>query len=267
MSQNTSQVLVIFLESTLRCSDKPKSSETYEPQVVDNEGIPIIPKSTIIGAYKNRYENLTDNSQELLAFKELDGHVSDGEILLMPIRTNEGLVAWVSTKAKLQKLFTAWGEEALVQNIPEPGDGAALCAENVSFSKDGVCLLEEFVFHLQTSSEVARVLEILANKLLPEDITWLKNKFAGDVLVVNEMTFSTLAREIIEMREVVSLTEEGDGLSERPATVKEYIPSDTVFTANVAVNEELAVVLAKITHLQIGAELSTGHGLCRTYLV
>lgn len=188
---------------------------------------PVITGSSLKGAFRERFEDRKDKKESDKIFGEQnragDISVSDGRILLLPIRTLIGHYKWVTCPYILDRFFRDLklaGYKKEEVKIPEIKHGKALY-----HGTNEEIFLEEITFTLQESGDLLEKLTKIIKPLLYHKS--LRDRLLKQLVIISDDEFAYFAKYGIEVRarnKLCSETKTSENL-----WYEECLPPDTLF--------------------------------------
>lgn len=166
--------------------------------------------------------------------------VSDGRLLLFPIKSSKGVFAWITCPKVLAKFFDALEMCNPSINIPQKVTSSMIVPEETNlFVKDGIVLLEEYAFKgIQTNKDLTELTSWISSNLIPKnpEYEYIREKIKRDVLVLEDddfRDFVNLSTEVITRTKINPDT----GTVEQGALFnEEYLPVESVLYSLVMTN-------------------------------
>ncbi len=196
---------------------------------------------------------------------------SDARLLAMPVPSDHGTFAWVSSPLVLQRLARDAGGLVQLPKITAPKDDACACVDNAAVvSPDQTAILDGTPFKTVPLRNLA---EYLADLVFPHDRTWRDLLVARFVLVSDDV-FDAFARNGTDVRAHIRI-DEGTGTVARGGLwYEESVPAEAVFVSVVQLGGAKAtadqaydaVSKALGDTVTFGGGKTTGMGLMRGHL-
>ncbi|MCX8108821.1 MAG: type III-B CRISPR module RAMP protein Cmr4 [Verrucomicrobiae bacterium] len=198
--------------------------------------------------------------------------IMEGKILVFPVRSLAGCFAWLTCPMALERFNRDTGKEVPIPQVDKdyviPGSELII---------DNQVVLEEYALRVQPHSpgDVAKVAAEL--KQYCSDPLW-QSKLAGRLAVVHDENFQHFVTTCTEVVTRIKVDPATRTVDEGALFNQENVPSEAMFYSVLTVlpprhtrtpngfdpNAKLAELLPldKPVILQIGADETTGHGLC-----
>lgn len=202
--------------------------------------------------------------------------ITDARILAFPVRSLQGVFAWVTAPAVLDRLnrdLTLAGKKRLTA-IPQPAKGQVYCsAGSPLLIEDQHVLLEEFEF--TRAGDAQELADWIARHAVTDEAT--RQRLTTHLVIVPDDEFTHFVRYATEVVARVGLDYERKTVKQGALFYQEFLPTETLFYAVLlatdsrhqpqqmsaeAVLTYLAAHLPKV--LQIGGDETIGKGLCAT---
>lgn len=254
-------------------------------------GIPYLPGSSIKGVLRDACED-EDLCARVFGPKTDNGdahagsvHFTDARLLLLPVRSLQGVFAWVTSPLLLRRFsrdIESSGTSFSLQ-VPSPNNDDS-CLVNDGNSQivmrqgdEPQVILEDIPLTSTTSDVVKSWGGYFGKKIFPEDADW-QAAFSSRLCVVSDDTLSFLLETTPEVRARIRLESETKVVKEGALWYEETLPTETILTGLVTavpVKKSEATAeesfqeiqsLAKQT-LQFGGNATTGQGLCKVRLI
>jgi len=206
---------------------------------------PYVQSASLKGKFREVFGEKTDvHVQALFGPPPPDGDshggsvsFSDAALFAFPIRSLKGHFVWATTPHLLYRMaqrFRLAGKtietlDKLLQTFTQPVHGI-LCspegAENLSIN-DRI-ILEEFAVHFTQSDPLFKFACVMAGILFPgKDISYLKQAFTRQLIVVNENLFRHFIIYATEVNPNISIGETGT-TKKGSLRYTEYLPEETI---------------------------------------
>ena len=231
---------------------------------------PVITGSSLKGAFRESFEDRRDKkvSDEIFGEQNRTGDIaiSDGRILLLPVRTLIGHYKCITCPYILDRFFRDLklaGYSIDEVKIPEIEQGKALY-----HGTDEEIFLEEITFAPHAPQESGEILQKLVEKIKP--LLYhksLKDRLIKQLVVINDDEFAFFAKYGLEVRARNKLerkTKTSDNL-----WYEECLPPDTLFyvmflcrTGKETSLEKLREAFLEKPYIQIGGNETIGQGWC-----
>ncbi len=227
---------------------------------------PVLKGSSLKGALRENLARLKqETTEEVFGMPDrvADVAVSDGRMLLLPIRTLVGHYKWVTCPYIVERFLRDLqlaGNPKIDLTIPKIGEGKALHA-----GKEEKIFLEEVVFESVKEEEfINRLADLLRPIMYHES---LQNRLLEQLVVIDDKEFAYFAQYGLEIRarnKLGSETKTSENL-----WFEECLPPDTLFYTlllarpdKAASLEHLREVFSDKPYLQIGGNETIGQGWC-----
>lgn len=218
---------------------------------------PVLTGSSLKGAFREYFEARAGNDETDKVFGEQnkagDVSVSDGRILILPVRTLVGHYKWVTCPYILDRFFRDLqlaGYKIEGIQIPEINEGKAIYS-----GVDDEMFLEEIIFTRQESEDFLEKLTKIIKPLIYHNS--LKDRLLGQLAIISDEEFGYFARYGLEVRarnKLNSNTKTSENL-----WYEECLPPDTLFytlfvcrTGKEASLEKLRNAFLEKPYIQIG---------------
>lgn len=211
---------------------------------------------------------------------------SDARILLFPVRSLNGVFAWVTSldvlmrfqrDAALAKLSLSW-------KLPEEKVATDCCwvAPQTVLKNSDTVTLEEFTFRAQNNNLVTDLAKWLADTALPQtsEYAFWRNKLAAHLVILPDDDFRDFTLYSTEVNTRVKLVPETKTVQNGALWTEENLPSDSLLYAPLAVGDSreyrdeksdapafTATQVAEIMHqafhqkrFQLGGDETVGRG-------
>lgn len=235
-------------------------------------GYPVITGSSLKGAFKEGFEERGSKSDSDKIFGEQNraGNlaITDGRILLLPVRTLVGHYKWVTCPYIISRFvrdIKLAGHKKEELEVPEFGQDTALYYKGKKSSTDKNIFLEEVAFSLKESGEFLIELAKLIKPLMYHES--LKNRLLEQLVVINNDEFAYFAKYGLEIRARNKLNSETK--SSENLWYEECLPADTLlytlFLPRLGDKDLLEKVWGSFTerpYIQIGGNETIGQGWC-----
>lgn len=215
--------------------------------------------------------------------------VTDARMLAFPVRSFQGVFAWVTCPAVLERLkrdARLAGLKATWQDTPavQPGQFIASPGSPCVVQEKSI-ILEEFDFQL-TADTSQPIAEWIVSQVLSEapEFADLRDRFADHFVILSDDDFTHFVRHATEVTARIALNYETKTVKKGALFYQEFLPAESllysVVLANVARSGSLesktktetktgGELLKRLnnwlqdrTILQIGGDETTGKGLC-----
>ena len=228
---------------------------------------PVITGSSLKGAFRESFEDRMDKKETDKVFGEQnragDISISDGRILLLPVRTLIGHYKWVTCPYILDRLFRDLklaGYKIEEVKIPEIKQGKALY-----HGTDEEIFLEEITFTHQESEDLLGKLTKIIKPLLYHKS--LKDRLLDQLVIISDDEFVYFAKYGLEVRARNRLSSETK--TSENLWYEECLPPDTLFytlflcrSGKEASLEKLQEAFLEKPYIQIGGNETIGQGWC-----
>lgn len=228
---------------------------------------PVLTGSSLKGAFRESLEDRINKKEADEVFGEQnkagDISISDGRILLLPVRTLIGHYKWVTCPYILDRLFRDLklaGYKTEEVRIPEIKQGKALY-----YTDEEEIFLEEITFERQTSEDLLEKLVKIIKPFLYHES--LKNRLLKQLVIINDDEFAYFAKYGLEVRARNKLSSETK--TSENLWYEECLPPDTLFYTLFLCRQGKETSLAKLQeafsekpYIQIGGNETIGQGWC-----
>lgn len=228
---------------------------------------PVITGSSLKGAFRESFEYRIGKKASDKIFGEQnragDISISDGRILLLPVRTLIGHYKWVTCPYIIDRFFRDLklaGYKIEEVEIPEIKQGKALC-----YDTNEEIFLEEITFAPQKSEGLLEKISGMIEPLLYHKS--LKDRLLNQLVIINDDEFAYLAKYGLEVRARNKLSSETK--TSENLWYEECLPPDTLFYTLFLCRsgiedslEELQKAFLDKPYIQIGGNETIGQGWC-----
>lgn len=253
-------------------------------------GWPMMPGSSLKGVLRDTCRRASDDRDMWLAAfgpetGEAHDHagalsVTDARILAFPVRSLNGVFAWVTCPAVLQRLARdaalLGGGAAALSLPPPPNLSEALTPEGSPLLVDGNrLLLEELEF--SRTGACGEATDWVAARALADDAT--RERFGSHCAVLHDDDFTHFVQHATEVMARVGLDYERKTVRGGALFYEEFLPPETLFYAVILAQPSrrkgresaAADILDYVSGhlppvLQIGADETIGRGFCAVRL-
>lgn len=200
--------------------------------------------------------------------------VTDARILAFPVRSIQGVFAWVTCPAVLERLTRDLGLVPLTSpfSIPRPGEEQAACAQNSDLLVDGTTLvLEEYDF--TRSGDYQVVSEWVSKNAVNDALT--RERIKTHLVVLHDNVFTHFVRHATEVVARIGLDYERKSVKNGALFYQEFLPPECLFYSFLICDESrhprerksaedmLKFLKESLPHiLQVGGDETIGRGLC-----
>lgn len=210
---------------------------------------------------------------------------SDARILLFPVRSLNGVFAWVTSLDVLTRFRrdVALAGQTVAWELPNDGVGNDMCwvAEGTAVQSGNRVTLEEFTYDAQTNDFVQTLANWLAKHALPQtdEYKFWREKLAQHLVILPDDDFRDFALYSTEVNTRVKLVPETKTVQSGALWTEENLPSDSLLYAPLALGasrehrngdtdpqftaEQIATLLREAFHeqrFQLGGNETTGRG-------
>ena len=293
-------MLFIYTETPLHCGSGISLGPVDLPiQREKSTNYPMVQASSIKGVVRDEVErkhqgNSTEEEKIKVVFGPEDAKyagaisLTDGKILLFPVRSLKGVFGWITSRDVLERfkrdlevvgITASWNISAESGNKAFISPGSNLIVDPGSDPKHIV--LEEFDFEVEESDDVKNITKWISEKVVPNtpSYAYWRDKLQKDIaLLPNDdfKDFVEIATEVIaRIKLKPSKTVEEGGLWD-----EEYLPSDTILYSimlaskprkNVAELTSAPDVInyikrQNLDRLQLGGDETVGKGIIKVIL-
>lgn len=260
------------------CREKAKDNDKYQEQTDEH------------GRRRTRRQRANEEDEELVAcfgpgeIGDNTGHagalsLTDARILAFPVRSLCGVFAWVTCRAVLQRLERdlrlAGATDAFETPAAWPDREQGLCPATSPLLIEGDKLvLEEFEFSRIDQADAVACW--VAHHATEDDPT--RELLKSNLVVLHDDDFTHFVRHSTEVVARIGLNYENKTVKQGALFYQEFLPTETLFYSLVFANgsrggkvQNAAQVMDYLTRnlervLQIGADETTGKGLCAVRL-
>jgi len=247
--------------------------------------IPIVPGSSLKGVLRDLWAKADPDTAWLFGNEQNAGKdqfragallIGEARVLAFPVRSAKGCFAWVTCPLALSRFRRDSGQEVAVAE-PVASDQ---CLAAKALTLDGKVVLEEYC--LACTGETT-VWKHLTNAVADAVWTDLGNRF----VVLSDELFSYFAEHACEVVTRVRIDDEAGTVAEGALFNQEQVPSETLFYAVIAAQDEkgkglatrrspgaaLAALDQRLAAadvaglLQVGGDETTGLGWCSVKLL
>lgn len=251
---------------------------------------PIIPGSSVKGVLRDACRRRDDNAMCETVFgpetKEADKFagalsVTDARILAFPVRSLQGVFAYVTSPGVLRRLQRDIGLTGsrpaltLPESIP---CGTFACADDSPLLVDGKeMVLEEYHLERTPFDGTRRLAEQLAQWVTDDE--GLQHDLTQRLVILDDNQFTHFVRHGTEVVARIGLDYERKTVAKGALFYQEFLPSETILYAVVLANaarsdteasaQEVLEYLNRNTPavLQFGGDETTGKGFCHVHSV
>lgn len=246
--------------------------------------LPLVPGSGLKGVLRetlSECETITRERHKTLFGPESnaseDTHagalaVGDAHLLLLPVRSFSGIVAFATCPFILDRYARDQGVSA--ERLALVDEAAAL-PEGSTLASGGKVLLEDLDLNALSNNRIANDwAKRIAAALYPDDSDW-QDTFKKHFAILPDAVFSFLADTATEVRARIRIDPETRTVKEGALWYEENLPAESVLWGIIGISRsrnakdgasaaELAACLPKQEMaLQIGGKHTVGRGLCR----
>jgi len=298
MNESIKKMLFIYTETPLHAGSG--RSLGYVDLPIQRERVtdyPMVQSSGVKGALRSEVQARNgwkeDSEQAKAIFGSADGDnksyagavtVGDARLLLFPVRSLEGVFAWVTSVDVLSRFvrdMTALDMSVDWQLPAEPqtNDQSTECwaGEKVKFK--GQVTLEDFTYTAKDDKTniVNTIGTWLAKYVLPstDEYKYWRDNLPKHLVVLRREDFRDFARYGTEVRTHIKIAPDTKTVASGALWTAESLPTDTLLYAPIIVNnsraqvegkqsaQEIETVLQKLhdTRINLGGDETTGHGV------
>jgi CRISPR-associated protein Cmr4 len=241
---------------------------------------PMIPGSGIKGVCRDAVADKAEqdrlfgqpdsNDTEGKAIKGKAGALQfgDGRLLCLPVRSWEGIFAWVTCPLALHRLIRDAKALRAVLPFTEPvpnllQEDRALVADNGTISQNGQIWLQDLSFtHEAPAPAIINIARGIASAAFPlEEVEHFIKRF----IIVSDNIFSFLTETGMEVAAHVKIDDKSKTTIGGGLWYVESVPAEALFTSFIGGDEDLPIKDGTV--LQFGGDENTGRGLCRLKIV
>lgn len=282
------KLLTLFTRTPLHVGAGASVGAVDQPVVRERHtGYPVIPGSALKGVLSDLWLDRTDSSnpvrtkigKQLFGEDNLNANAAAGKLLVgeskllaFPIRSAKGCFAWITCPMVLAR-FDRDTRKRLGVPCVEVGKGETKVSPGtdvfLSFNNAKTVVFEEYSMTASADENVAALAGILAP--LCSDIVW-GELVAKKLTVVDDETFAYFARNACEVAQHNRINDKTNTVDGTGFFNQENVPSETLFYALVASDDETLLKeqfepkIQSEEILQIGADMTTGLGWCSVTL-
>lgn len=197
---------------------------------------------------------------------------SDARLVAMPVRSDHGTFAWVTSPLVLARLCRDIGAIVDLPAPPHPPPaGSARCTPEAAVRHGGQLVLDRRPFQ---ATDLEDWPDRLAELVFPSDPVW-RSMFRARLVVVTDGAFDAFAQSGTDVRPHIRMDTETGTVQAGALWYEESVPPDAVFAGVVQSvgNREktAAAALAELTKLlgeplTVGGGKTTGMGRMRAHL-
>jgi CRISPR-associated protein Cmr4 len=265
-------------------------------------GFPLIPGSSLKGVLRDKCANGNPKDEKVFAVFGPDTEgaakhagalsLTDARLLAFPLRSLSGLFAWVTCPAVLERflrdLRIVGGNQELQESASQLvvkakslTENQALVSQGTGLRANGSLVLEEFDYNA-IEEDAVKVLGEKLEKKLGEGVVRLSTHMA----VISDNAFGYSTKFATEVMARIALDSGTKTVKDGALFYEEFLPAGTVFysltLAEAPKGESVPTDLTTAEHvigyieaalepdknlIQIGANATTGKGLCTAVLV
>ena len=228
---------------------------------------PVIMGSGLKGALRELFEEKRskDQAQEIFGKAEAAGNISitDGRLLLLPVRSLSGSHRWVTCPYILERLQRDLHRIGLQPEIPQlaPGEAEAIVGPPAI---QGL-YLEELSFKAESRPEqIKSIVDAITPLIYHQSV---QKRLLDQLVVVSDDDFSHFARYGLPVNARNVLNQ--DTKTSNNLWYEETIPADSVFysilTERAGKPEQLSrlqEMINEVTYIQVGGNETIGQGWC-----
>jgi CRISPR-associated protein Cmr4 len=209
--------------------------------------------------------------------------IGDARLLLFPVRTLQGVFAWVTCHAVFARFlreFSWTGIAGAPALFDAPPDGQAFVGSNDRISIGKEVVLEDAAFEKQAKPWVDTVATWLMNHALPTTAPYAywRNSLASRLVIVSDTIFTDLTLTATEIQTHIKLDPDRKTVQSGALWTAEYLPTDSLLYTALSAYASREIVGAQtprmtadevigsvrgmgLTHIQLGGDETTGHGI------
>lgn len=302
--QAIKKIMFIYTETPLHAgSGRSLDSVDLPIQRERVTDYPMIQSSGVKGALRSEVrtqKNWEDESPEIKAiFGSADGEnksyagaitVGDARLLLFPVRSLQGVFAWVTSVDVLSRFVrdaTALGlktfEVLKTSKVSEPSENECWAGQSVKFKANNQeqVTLEDFTYTAIKDEEnlVTTVGEWLTKNVWPQkspEYKYWRDNLPQHLVILRREDFRDFARYGTEVRTHIKLLPDTKTVDGSALWTTESLPTDTLLYSPLIINNSRAQVdepqeakqidetLTKVSHnkrINLGGDETTGHGV------
>lgn len=279
----------LYVETSLHVGTGEPGRAIDLPLQRDEDGLPLVPESSVRGSLVAAVRRRCDKDQVVWAFGSPPGSESPlvGVLsfspmrpLLFPVRTYQGVFAWITCSSAVGSWLTQAEKHRLAVDPPPvapPGEFEAVVAPGCPMlTNRGTLVIEEFTFPVRQHDAMRRFNEWLAKISLPREPAYgfWRERFSGGVVLVPDDVFAFFLRHRTAVVQRVAIDPATGTALDGAMWTQESLPSETLLCGfvsaedrghvpPVAVSGVSWLKQLEIERLQIGANRTLGGGLVR----
>lgn len=297
------RILFIYTETPLHAgSGRSLGSIDLPIQRERVTDYPMIQSSGVKGALRSEVRTQNDWKDDSPEVKAIFGSaddenksyagavtVGDARLLLFPVRSLQGVFAWVTSVDVLSRFARDAAALGLRLNWSLPDDEPAItnevtecwAGEKVSFNtKDGLQVtLEDFTCAAKPHPVLNTVGVWLAENVLPQEADeykYWRNNLPQHLVILHREDFRDFARYGTEVRTHIKIAPDTKTVQSRALWTTESLPTDTLLYSPLIINnsraqvdepqqaDQIAQTLTKVLddkRINLGGDETTGHGV------
>jgi CRISPR-associated protein Cmr4 len=279
----------LYVETSLHVGTGEPGRAIDLPLQRDEDGVPLVPETSVRGSLVAAVRRRCDKDQVVWAFGSPPGSESPqvGVLsfspmrpLLFPVRTYQGVFAWITCSSAVGAWLTQAEKHRLAVDPPPvapPGEFEAVVAPGCPMlTNRGTLIIEEFTFPVRQHDAMQRFNEWLAKISLPREPAYgfWRERFSGGVVLVPDDVFTFFLRHRTAVIQRVAIDPTTGTAMDGAMWTQESLPSETLLCGfvsaedrghvpPVAVSGVSWLKQLEIERLQIGANRTLGGGLVR----
>lgn len=269
----------LFSQTILHCGSGQSVGIVDQPIARERASyLPIVPGSTVRGVLK-AYISLkeSDLSQSLFGYDKQDGEpsfagalsITDAHLLLMPVRTVYGILAYATCPFILQRYKK---DQKLDVKVPTPANDQALYPKGNPNHQDNLMVLEDLDLKAQECEYTQQWAEYIAQTLYAKDSPDYSD-MSKRIIVLPDTVFSFLAETATEIRTRIRINQETGVVDNGALWTEESLPAESVLWGVFSVDEprlndkngdkrpRFNDIINNKPVLQMGGNMGTGNGL------
>jgi CRISPR-associated protein Cmr4 len=208
---------------------------------------PKIEASSIKGTLRHEFREIISNYDlEVLFGPEESGEssdrasslsISDGRILLFPVKSAKGVFAWITCPKVLARFYSELKLCKPEINLPEGSIKVILSKHNKVpettnlFIKNGIILLEEYAFkNIKEDSDLTEIASWISKNLIPKnyEYDYIKEKLKKDIILLSDDDFRDFVNLSTEVITRTNIDPDTGTVKSGQLFTEEYLPVETI---------------------------------------